>query len=377
MITDYSSNLIASCLRHLLDIGGLIRFSLAEVMPCSLPIGRIQPVFWKKTLISLIATALISLLTLSAAEAATPREFGEDVSHYQGATGISQSSWNQMYASGMRFTFIKATEGLTGPDDAAMTNNVARATTAGILSGVYHYPHAENRPTMNGAVQEANHFLTYAGNAVGPGRLRPALDVEGSNLTLSTSALTDWIIAFCNEVVAQRGAGAMPIIYMGRASAKSEVDSRLANYDLWLAYPTNVDASIIDPPPTASYPDPTGIFNNWAFWQYSWTGDAGGISPLDLDVCHSEYKPLSAYIIPTPSPIFLLNNLTRGPNGFHFAFTNVAGTHFTVFGSTNLSIPVSNWSVLGAAVEGPAGTFQFTDTNAITDVRGFYRVRSP
>ena len=309
--------------------------------------------------------------------AATPREFGEDVSHYQGATGISQSSWNQMYSAGLRFTFIKATEGLTGPDDAAMTNNVTRATAAGILPGVYHYPHAENRPTTNGAVQEANHFLAYAGDAIGPGRLRPALDVEGNNLTLSVSALTDWIIAFSNEIIAQRGAGAAPIIYMSRSSAKNEVDSRLANYDFWLAYPTNVDASTSDPPPTTSYPDPTGVFNNWAFWQYSWAGDVGGISPSDLDVCHTEYKPLSAYIIPTPSPFFVLKNSSLGSNGFHFAFTNVVGTHFTVLRSTNLSLPVSNWTVLGAATEGPSGSFQFTDTNASTAARGFYRVRSP
>lgn len=325
-------------------------------------------------LFSLLICAFVTPFIL---RAANPREFGEDVSHYQGAAGISQASWNQMYSSGLRFTFIKATEGLTGPDDAAMANNVARATTAGILAGVYHYPHAENRPTTNGAVQEAGHFLAYAGNAIGPGRLRPALDVEGSNLNLSVSALTDWIIAFCNEVVAQRGAGTMPIIYMGRASAKSEVDSRLANYDFWLAYPTNVDASTSDPPPTASYPDPTGIFNNWAFWQYSWTGDVGGINPLDLDVCHSEYKPLAAYIIPTPSPIFLLRNLSVGPSGFHFTFTNVAGTHFTVLGSTDPALNLSSWSILGAAVEGAPGTFQFTDTNATTGVRGFYRVRSP
>jgi lysozyme len=328
-------------------------------------------------LLGLLSILISSIFAPPHSEAATPREFGEDVSHYQGATGISQSSWDQMYSSGMRFSFIKATEGLTGPDDAAMANNVARATAAGILAGVYHYPHAENRPTTNGAVQEAGHFLAYAGNAIGPGRLRPALDVEGSNLTLSVSALTDWIIAFCNEIVAQRGAGAMPIIYMGRASAKSEVDSRLANYDFWLAYPTNVDASISDPPPTASYPDPTGVFNNWSFWQYSWTGNVGGINPLDLDVCHSEYRPLSAYIIPTPSAIFVLKNLSLGPNGFHFAFTNVAGTHFTVLGSTNVSLPLASWSALGAAVEGPPGNFQFTDTNAITRVQGFYRVRSP
>ena len=61
------------------------------------------------------------------------RDFGVDVSHFQGATGISQATWNQMAGEGKRFAFIKATEGLTGPDDAAMANNVARAGAAGIL----------------------------------------------------------------------------------------------------------------------------------------------------------------------------------------------------------------------------------------------------
>src|SRR5438445_8835763 len=87
---------------------------------------------------------------------AATRDFGVDVSHYQGSSGISQASWDQMFTDGKHFAFIKATEGLTGPDDAAMSNNVARATAAGLLAGVYHYAHPENRPTTNGAVQEAD-----------------------------------------------------------------------------------------------------------------------------------------------------------------------------------------------------------------------------
>ena len=124
------------------------------------------------------------------------------------------------------------------------------------------------------------------------------------------SALTDWIIAFSNEVIAQRGAGAAPIIYLGRSSANNAVDSRLANYDLWLAYPTNVDVSTSAPPPTASYPRPTGVFNNWSFWQYSWTGVSGGLDNLDLNVCHNEYKALSSFLIPTPLGGFSLKNLS-------------------------------------------------------------------
>jgi lysozyme len=320
--------------------------------------------------------AILDLMTVSV-YGSTPREFGVDVSHFQGASGISQASWNQMFVDGKRFGFIKATEGLTGPDDAAMANNVARATAAGLLVGVYHFPHAENRPTTNGAVQEADHFLAYAGNAIGPGRLRPVLDLEGNSLSLTRTALTDWVVAFHNRVVEQRGAGAAPIVYTSRSSATSELDSRVANFDLWLAYPTNVDAAISAPPPTASYPDPTGEFNNWSFWQYSWTGDSGGITPLDLDVCHSEYKPLASFIIPAPSADFVIRSLSLGGDGLHFTFTNTAGTHFTVLATTNLSLPLSNWNPLGAAIEGPSGSFQFTDPDVASNPRRFYRVRSP
>jgi GH25 family lysozyme M1 (1,4-beta-N-acetylmuramidase) len=316
-------------------------------------------------------------LAARSATAAVSRDFGEDVSHFQGSTGISQAAWNQMFSEGKRFVFAKATEGLTGPDDAAMTNNCARASAAGLLVGVYHFPHAENRPTTAGGVLEADHFLTYAGTNVGPGRLRPVLDMEGNSLTLSTPALTDWIIAFSNEIIAKRGAGAAPIIYASRSTAVSEVDSRLANYDLWLAYPSSVDVSTSEPPPTVSFPNPLGVFNNWSFWQYSSTGSSGGISPLDLDVCHSEYKPLASYIIPTPSPVFTLAGLSLGGGGFHFSFTNVPGTHFTILNTTNISLPLSSWTELGAAMEGPAGSFQFTDTNAVNRTQGFYRVRSP
>src|SRR5512140_724608 len=117
---------------------------------------------------------LISLILIGSVDApletrAASRDLGGDVSHYQGAAGISQASWNQMYTEGKRFAYIKASEGLTGPDDAAMANNVTRATAAGLCAGVYHFAHPENRPTPNGALQEADHFLAYAGNAIGPG----------------------------------------------------------------------------------------------------------------------------------------------------------------------------------------------------------------
>ena len=83
-----------------------------------------------------------------------------------------------MFAEGQSFTFVKATEGLTGPDDPTMATNVANAAQAGLLVGVYHFAHPENLTAMNGAVQEADHLLSDAGDAIGPGKLRPVLDIE-------------------------------------------------------------------------------------------------------------------------------------------------------------------------------------------------------
>jgi hypothetical protein len=151
----------------------------------------------------------------------------------------------------------------------------------------------------------------------------------------------------------------------------------VASYDLWLAYPTDVDPTETDPPPTASYPDPTGVFNNWSFWQYSWTGSSGGISPLDLDVCHSDYRTLASYIIPAPSPIFAINSVVFTSGIVKLTFTNTPGTHFTVLAANNPALPLNNWTALGAAIEGPAGAFQFTDQSVAGNFQRFYRVRSP
>jgi T5SS/PEP-CTERM-associated repeat protein len=272
------------------------------------------------------------------------RDFGVDVSHFQGESGISQTSWNQMFADGKKFAFIKATEGLTGPDDATMANNMTRATAAGILAGVYHYAHPENRPTTNGAVQEADHFLAYAGNFIGPGYLRPVIDVEFSASILGTTELTDWVIAFSDRIIALRGTNAAPIVYCNQAFATSEFDGRLANYDLWL----RVVGGGFDP--AVDDPGSTGVFNNWSFWQYSATGSSGGISPLDLNVCHSEFKPLHSFLIPTnASPVAPI--ITTPPSSQLVAVGSAA--NFAVSISITSSPPIFyQWRFNGTNIPG-------------------------
>jgi uncharacterized repeat protein (TIGR01451 family) len=75
---------------------------------------------------------------------------------------------------------------------------------------------------------------------------------------------------------------------------------------------------------------------------------------------------------------FTLSNISPLPGGgFWFGFTNLGGLNFEVLGTTNLDLPLSNWMLLGPAVENPPGQYQFTNPGAANAGQGFFRVRSP
>ncbi len=79
-----------------------------------------------------------------------------------------------------------------------------------------------------------------------------------------------------------------------------------------------------------------------------------------------------------PAVSFSLNSTVKAPGGaFQFSFTNLSGLGFTVLSTTNLSLPLSNWTALGVPVESPAGHYQFTDSQATNKAVRFYRVSSP
>ena len=61
---------------------------------------------------------------------------------------------------------------------------------------------------------------------------------------------------------------------------------------------------------------------------------------------------------------------------FAFSFTNAPHAIFTVLSSTNLALPVVEWTVVGQPVESSPGVFQFTGLSQ-TNSQQFYQVRSP
>ena len=66
-----------------------------------------------------------------------------------------------------------------------------------------------------------------------------------------------------------------------------------------------------------------------------------------------------------------------GNGGFGFQFTNLAGASFTALASTNLTLPLSNWTVLGPITDSPPGQYHFSDPQSTNNPHRFYRVRSP
>jgi hypothetical protein len=84
-----------------------------------------------------------------------------------------------------------------------------------------------------------------------------------------------------------------------------------------------------------------------------------------------------AFTVPV-QPIVLANYAALPDGSFQFGFTNTPGMGFSAYGTTNLALPFSNWSWLGAVTDNPPGQFLFTDPQAgATNQQEFYRVSSP
>jgi RHS repeat-associated protein len=244
------------------------------------------------------------------------RALGIDVSNYQGTI-----NWASVHSAGKTFAFAKATEGASFLD-STLANNMVNGTSAGVLMGAYHFARPDS--SANDAVNEANWFLTNAGQYVTRGYLRPVLDVEDGS-SLGASALSAWVNTWCTTV--QNATGVDPIIYCNTDYATNYLNASVTSHNLWIA---NWSTSYGDPTTTGS--PPAGVWGgNWDFWQYSDTGSVSGISgAVDLDAYTSDLNSLESN--------FQINASVVYQNGFENGagpewsknFTNItpSGRHF-------------------------------------------------
>jgi len=228
------------------------------------PLARLKTA--AKRLCALFAAAAV-LGMMPAAEAAAVSASGAiargiDVSKYNGAV-----NWNQVAASGINFTFIKAGSSKSGVDPQ-FAANMTGAQAAGLRTGVYLYSYAT---TPEQAAEEANMVLQW----IAPYTVNYPIvfDIEDScHKSLSNQELIDIINAFCTTIDA---AGYYPAVY----SYKNMFLGKLSNvgWDKWIAL----------------YQDTCDYNNNVCFWQYSSSGSVNGVGGrVDVNYQFKDYSQL-------------------------------------------------------------------------------------
>lgn len=217
-----------------------------------------------------------------------PRTAGIDVSSYQHTI-----DWKGVAGDGVAFAWTKATEGslhYMNYTDPHLAANVAGATAAGVLIGVYHFGHPEKDSGAAGARAEADLFVSTAGAYMTAGYLRPVLDIEVEG-NRATSA---WVNDFLNDVY--RTTGVTPIIYTYTNYAANYLNRSIADRNVWMADVTGADPQLGVP---MIFP-----FQHWNFWQYGQAaaGKISGIAPrtgpVDKDVANGNLAYVEGFLIP-------------------------------------------------------------------------------
>ncbi|MCR8983521.1 glycoside hydrolase family 25 protein [Brevibacillus laterosporus] len=144
---------------------------------------------------------------------------GIDVSKWQG-----EINWNQVASDGVKYAFIKATEG-TSLVDKKLKENAQGANRAGIKVGYYHFAH----PDLSAQVQ-AEHFVQTVKGL--PCDMPLVLDIE-TDKGLTPAQITAFCLTFLTHVKGHTGK--TPMIYTGAYFAKRNLGKALAGFPLWVA----------------------------------------------------------------------------------------------------------------------------------------------
>nr|XP_023907937.1 N,O-diacetylmuramidase-like [Quercus suber] len=209
------------------------------------------------------SVALAAIASAAPTGSLLPRDSvqGFDVSHYQASVNFASA-----YSGGLRFVFIKATEG-TAYTDPTFSDHYNAATKAGFIRGGYHFAHGDED-----AATQANFFLKNGGGWSNDGITLPGmLDLEGDCVSVS------WIKTFSDTY--HSATGRYPILYTSPS--------------YWSQCTGNSNAFVdTNPLMLARYASSPGTLpGGWpyyTFWQYKDSNTYGG----DSDVFNGAYSQL-------------------------------------------------------------------------------------
>jgi len=207
-----------------------------------------------------VTVAAVLLSACSTVEQAYPEPadfpiHGIDVSKYQG-----QIDWQAAAKGGVRFVWIKATEGGDRNDEMFDANwNGARA--AGIPAGAYHFYYF-CRPVEDQIAWFKNHVPPA------PDALPPVLDIEwnAQSPTCKLRPPAAKIHVDMQKFLAAMGAfyGKKPMVYTTVDFHREVLTGTLDDYPFWLRS-------------VAGFPTKRYGNRPWAFWQYTATGSVPGV----------------------------------------------------------------------------------------------------
>ncbi len=169
---------------------------------------------------------------------------GCDISHHDGAV-----DFYTMYRRGLRFVFIKASQGLR--KDSAFCRNWLGAREAGLLRGAYHF-----LDWSASAEKQAEFFLATLGDDIG--ELPPVVDYE---LEPPARDAIKRLAKFV-EIVEHEVGGIIIYTSWGYWNLAGSRDDAWARYPLWIAHYT------MGAQPRLPLP-----WQKWTFWQYTANGD--------------------------------------------------------------------------------------------------------
>lgn len=186
------------------------------------------------------------------------------------------NSWQKVKESGIKFVFIKATEGISHKD-VKFQSNWQAAKAVGLLRGAYCYFHPSSDP-----IRQADVFTQFVG-ALEEFDFPCVMDWEDTD-GLSKAADKLSALKFLERVEANTGK--RPIVYTGPSFATElSLEPIFSKYPLWIA-----NYGVKKPHIPAPWVD-------WVIWQ---TGDMGSVpgtgNPVDMDTYRGSVEELKAFI---------------------------------------------------------------------------------
>lgn len=180
---------------------------------------------------------------------------GIDVSYWQGVI-----DWPKVREAGIKFAFIKATEG--GDHlDPKFRQNWHAAKRAGIARGAYHFIHWCRK-----ASEQAKWFIRNVPHD--PDALPPVLDLEWHTHSKTCPQKISRKRALEKTKIIleamERHTGKRPIIYTDPAFHREVLEGEFKSYHFWVR--------TVAAEPQKIYPG-----RSWAFWQFTTTGRVPGV----------------------------------------------------------------------------------------------------